>query len=261
MGPEFFTENPPSVYPHDYAKLQKRAKNEGLFRKLNSIYGEIPHVQCSSCADICCRESPDVYLIEYLNMRRHIKAEIGDPEFEAQVVRRSLEWCLIRFVKEKSLCPFVMDGKCLIYEARPINCRLWALESDEYYQSKANRAMDALNKQYEFFEKNGITPVHSAQELALKKCADVKIEGDARFSEKETADLDLRVAFLHMNLIPQQAFRSMNFHLHFPGFAALAKIPPESYDAACVQASKEFLNGSKTDTLDSIISKYCGKVP
>lgn len=261
MGPSFFTENPPPVYPHYLAKLQKRAKNEGLFRKLNNIYSEIPQVECSSCADICCRESPDVYLIEYLNIRRHLKATRRDPQYEARIVNRSIEWCFIRFVKDKVFCPFLDEGKCSIYEVRPINCRMWALENDDYYNNKAVRAEKALRKQYAFLHKNGVAPIHRVEDLILRKCADVKIEEDKRFSEEEIAALDLKIAFLHLNLIPHESFKSMNFHLHFPGFVTLGKIAPDKCDGICVQSSKEYIKDSKSEMLDSIISEYHGEVP
>ena len=261
MGPAFFENEAPPVFLYDTYRLQRKAKNEKLFRKLDAVYRRVPAVQCGPCGDVCCRESPDAYLLEYLYIWRHIRYTLADPELEKEILRRALEWTFLRCVKPDVYCPFLVDKKCVIYDVRPLNCRLWALEDEQYYAKKAARAGEQVEKQAEFFRKNGIEPAGAPARGVLPRCNNITVEGDRRYTEDEIVSMDLDVAFLHLTLIPHEAFRSMNFHLHIPGHISTKKAEIQKFDALNLEIAREYSRTGASGTLQRFAASFEGCLP
>lgn len=261
MGPDFFLKKPPLVYGYDTYRLQKKAKNQGLFRKLDAVYREAPGVTCGPCGDVCCRESPDMYLLEFLRIWRHLKLERKDEALEERIVRRAVRWAFLHYFSDDIYCPFLAGGRCEIYEMRPLNCRLWALEDDDYYTEKAARARAAIEKQFAFFSDKGISPPLPAERLVLTKCNNITVDGGRVFSGEEIMALDLQVAFLHLSLIPHEAFRSLNFHLHFPGHIIMREVAAADYDNLQIDIAREMNSGDSSKTLEQLIESFGGNLP
>ncbi len=262
MGRDFLLKTPPAVFDYDTAKLGKRARTEGRFTQLNRIYSQIPSVTCDGCGTTCCREAPDIYILEYLNIWRHIRLELRDPALEALIVARSLQW---QFARETSgeivYCPFLIDGRCSIYPVRSLSCRLWALEDQACYDSKAARALEFLEKKKQYFLTHGVTLPDNPAGRHLPKCDRIAVDGNRIYTEDEIVALDLEIAFLHLNLIPQPAFRSANFQIHFPGHFILKKISIDDIDPLSVLIARELIDSGASTALDSLISSFAGTLP
>jgi len=261
MGPDFFNGTHPPVFQYDSYSLQRKAKNQKLFDRLSKIYRQIPSVKCGPCGDICCRESPDVYLLEYLYLWRYIRYELKDTVLEANIVRRSMDWAFLRYFKPGVFCPFLVEKKCVVYDARPLNCRLWALEKQDYYEKKAERARRQLNRQSEFYRQNDIDPAGITSQSVLPKCKNISVDENRSYSEEEIVDMDLKVAFLHLTLIPHGAFRSLNFHLHFPGHVAMKMVDPAVFDSYCLKSAREFIDRRESATVQEMAASCKGKLP
>ena len=93
LGSDYLLKSPPKLIEYDTAHLQRRAKNEGLFRKLQKFYEPVPEVTCGACGNVCCSASPDFYLLEYLNAWRFVRYELKDAAHEAEIVARSVRFC------------------------------------------------------------------------------------------------------------------------------------------------------------------------
>jgi Fe-S-cluster containining protein len=262
LGQDYFTRTPPPVIEYDTEKLARRARNDNLFRQLLKIYGRLPEVTCGDCGHVCCSDSPDMYLIEYLHVWRHIRYEMQDPDAEARILGRALQWAFLKFVAEDIFCPFLEEGRCAIYPVRPLNCRVWALEDEAYYLAKAERARESVKKQQEYFERHGVRLLKPLKEFILPRCRNIRIHGrDAHLTEEEIREIDIETAFLHKALVRPEEFRSINFHLHFPGIVALKRIPAGEFDEARIAIALEYQAGGASARLDALAQKYGGRLP
>lgn len=260
LGPDFFLKKPPLIIAYDTKRLARRAKNEKLFAKLLKLYAPIPEVECGDCGHVCCRESPDFYLLEYLHAWRHIRHELAEPQLEARVLARALRWAFLSFIAPDVFCPFLDNGRCVIYPVRPFNCRVWALEEPEYYAAKAERAAAHVQRQEEFFQKHGVQLLKPMKEFILTRCENITIHGP-RMSEAGILAMDADIAFLHRPLIRPEEFRALNFHLHFPGHVALKRVDPLQFDQTRIRIALERQNNGTETELQRIIDSYEGLLP
>ena len=94
------------------------ANENRLFDKLNNIYKSLPSGDCSGCGN-CCMESVGTNLIEFI-----------------------LEYI------DKKPCPFKdKDNRCMIYEVRPLNCRLFGHWKKEDYNKNLSNVTQR-NREY-----------------------------------------------------------------------------------------------------------------
>jgi Fe-S-cluster containining protein len=262
LGQAYFMGEPPLLITYDTAKWARRAKNEKLFKKLLKLYESLPAVTCGDCGHVCCSDSPDFYVLEYLHAWRHIRYELKNPDLEAGILHRALRWAFLKFVAEDVQCPFLSQGKCMIYDVRPLNCRAWALEDDAYYQAKAERARESVKKQQAYFEDNGVKLLKPLEEFILPRCREIQIHGHgAHLSEEQIREIDVEAAFLHKTLLTPEEFRSTNFHLHFPGHVALKKVDPADFDRTRLDIALEYQDNGSEKQLESILEQYGGQLP
>jgi uncharacterized protein len=261
LGPDYVLKEPPLLIDYDTAHLQRRAKNEGLFRRLLKLYEPVPEVTCGDCGNVCCSASPDFYLLEYLHAWRYIRYELKDAALEAEIVARSVRWAFQTFFREDVHCPFLFDKRCVIYDARPFNCRVWALEDDAYYEKKASRAADNAVRQEEFFAANGLRPLKPLKDFILPKCREIKIHGGGPLTEKFIGDIDNEVALLHRTILRPEQFHAMNFLVHFPGHIIMKQLDPLKYDETKAAVAKELQDGGTENYLKVIISFFEGILP
>lgn len=88
---------------------------EDKLKQLNIIYGRIPSLKCIPNCHECC--GPNFWLpIEAINIRKYLE-EHGIKE---------------RFTKSlEEKCPYIENGKCIIYPVRPLVCRLFGVVKNE----------------------------------------------------------------------------------------------------------------------------------
>lgn len=105
------------------------SKENELFNKLNKVYNSLPSGNCSGCGN-CCMESVGINLIEFINIFEYLK---GNNELRKKCLSKVLDYYFLEYVK-KSPCPFKDENnRCLIYEVRPLNCRLFGHWKKEDY--------------------------------------------------------------------------------------------------------------------------------
>ncbi|MEG1311320.1 MAG: YkgJ family cysteine cluster protein [Romboutsia sp.] len=107
----------------DYSKENK------LIEKLNKVYKSLPSGNCSGCGN-CCMESVGINLIEFINVFEYLK---NNEELRKKCLSRVIDYYFLEYIK-KNPCPFKdKNNRCLIYEVRPLNCRLFGHWKKEDY--------------------------------------------------------------------------------------------------------------------------------
>lgn len=118
-----------SIKKIDILNCINYSKENELFDKLNEVYNSLPSGNCSGCGN-CCMESVGINLIEFINIFEYLK---GNDELRKKCLSKVLDYYFFEYIK-KSPCPFKDENnKCLIYEVRPLNCRLFGHWKKEDY--------------------------------------------------------------------------------------------------------------------------------
>ena len=105
------------------------ANENRLFDKLNNIYKSLPSGDCSGCGN-CCMESVGTNLIEFINIYNYLE---NKPELKKMCLDKIIDYYFLEYIDKKP-CPFKdKDNRCMIYEVRPLNCRLFGHWKKEDY--------------------------------------------------------------------------------------------------------------------------------
>lgn len=181
-------------------------KNE-LFDKLNDIYKSLPSGYCTGCGK-CCMESVGINLVEFLNIYKYL---MNKENLRKQSLSRILDYYFLEYT-EKRCCPFRDENnRCLIYEVRPLNCRLFGHWKKYDYNNNLNNVTNR-NIEYKEFMKNeyGFDISDEVVNFKIKYCEDFKPENDyldkstrlsfsdnimsldSRFFANEIIDIDFR---------------------------------------------------------------------
>ena len=132
-----------SINNTEIIKSINYAEKNQLFEKLNNIYDTLPKGKCTGCGK-CCMESVGINLIEFLNIYNYLQDK---EELRKKSIGRIMDYYFMEFMEKKS-CPFKDENNmCLIYEVRPLNCRLFGHWKKEDY-NKNLKDITEKNQQY-----------------------------------------------------------------------------------------------------------------
>lgn len=113
----------------------KYANENKLFDKLNSVYRTLPSGDCSGCGK-CCMESVGTNLIEFINIFNYLESR---HELKKKCLNKVIDYYFLEYI-EKKPCPFKdHNNRCMIYEVRPLNCRLFGhWKKNDYNKNLTN---------------------------------------------------------------------------------------------------------------------------
>ena len=132
-----------SINNTEIIKSINYAEKNQLFEKLNNIYDTLPKGKCTGCGN-CCMESVGINLIEFLNIYNYLQDK---DELRKKSIGRIMDYYFMEFMEKKS-CPFKDENNmCLIYEVKPLNCRLLKNKKKEDY-NKNLKDITEKNQQY-----------------------------------------------------------------------------------------------------------------
>lgn len=132
-----------SLKKSDIEKSIKFAKEKKLIEELNKVYKSIPNGNCTGCGN-CCMESVGINLIEFINIYHYLSL---DEKLRKKCLSNVIDYYFLEYVK-KSPCPFKDENnRCLIYEVRPLNCRIYGHWTKEDYNSNLENVSNR-NKEY-----------------------------------------------------------------------------------------------------------------
>ncbi|SCH97827.1 YkgJ family cysteine cluster protein [Romboutsia sp. 1001713B170207_170306_H8] len=164
-----------SIKKVDIFKCIDFANENKLFDKLNNIYSSLPSGDCTGCGK-CCMESVGINLTEFLNIYNYLK----DKEIlRKNSLDRIIEYYFLEY-SNKRCCTFRDENnRCLIYEVRPLNCRLFGhWKKDDYNKNLDN--VTKRNQEYRDFMKSehGFDISDEVVNFKIKYCEDFKPDKD-----------------------------------------------------------------------------------
>lgn len=131
----------------------ERAKAEGIFEALEALYSVVPPSRCRRQA-FCCRESPRIYFIEFLNL---YGALMERPRQEQVIIQeRCIRYALLDLSDPDMNCPLLEGNRCLLYSYRGLRCRLWGHESRKHYEKQIASAKKNMASFSRFLDRHGL---------------------------------------------------------------------------------------------------------
>lgn len=119
------------------------ANENKLFDRLNEVYRSLPSGYCSGCGN-CCMESVGINLIEFINIYNYLEDK---PELKTKCLDKIIDYYFLEYI-EKKPCPFKDEyNRCMIYEVRPLNCRLFGHWRKEDYNKNLSNVTQR-NREY-----------------------------------------------------------------------------------------------------------------
>lgn len=164
-------------------KSIRHGEDKEFFKELNKIYDGIESGNCKGCTN-CCMESVNTFYIEFLNIYRYLKHR-GD--LFKKLVPKVIEYYFLELV-EKSHCPFLEeDGKCSIYEVRPLTCRLFGHANKKEHEENYKRVLKENKESNRYFKKNyGLEIPKDIVEYKIEYCNEFKVDKRVEKYEKQS---------------------------------------------------------------------------
>lgn len=123
-----------SIKKNDVLNCIDYANKNKLFNKLNQIYKDLPNGDCKGCGN-CCMESVGTNLVEFINIYNYLEDK---KELKSKCLDKVIDYYFLEYIDKKP-CPFKDEyNRCMIYEVRPLNCRLFGHWKKEDYNKNLN---------------------------------------------------------------------------------------------------------------------------
>ena len=114
-------------------KAAETAAASAYLVDLNKMYADLPQGTCVGCA-ACCSESVNVSFLEFSNIIINGISKLDETAKE-QLRKNVFSYYLLEWVKPQK-CPFLnREKKCLIYDTRPLPCRLFGFTTEKDYEA------------------------------------------------------------------------------------------------------------------------------
>ena len=112
-----------------------RAVDELLESFLQRSASEGVPAGCKKGCSWCCYQEVFAVTHELIHIHEHL-VQAGNAEKEGQILERSREKATLtdrkpqeEQLKVRAACPFLEEGSCMVYEARPMACRIYLSSS------------------------------------------------------------------------------------------------------------------------------------
>jgi len=234
----------------DLERDLRRARRRGLFESLARIYAAFPETTCEGCAR-CCFESPGVFCVEYLQLVEQLgRTARGRRE---ELIRRALGELMFSWVEASRECVFLESSRCVLYEQRPLACRLFGVTRGADREEAEVEARMAAREEARRLGRLGIKVPEEVVARSLASCDRVR----DREGRRVRVDGDLmaaKVARLDEALLPREVvveefcFRSLPERL---GAAGLGR---ETVEVLRVQLLRRAQRGERiADLVEQVV--------
>lgn len=164
-----------SIKKNDILRCIDYSKQNKLFYKLDNIYKSLPSGDCKGCGN-CCMESVGINLIEFINIYNYLQEK---DELRKKCLSKVIDYYFLEYI-EKRPCPFKDENnRCLIYEVRPLNCRLFGhWKKGDYNSNLSNITQRNIDYKELIKSKYGFEINEEVVNYKIKYCEDFVPEND-----------------------------------------------------------------------------------
>lgn len=220
------------------------AEQEGLFSKLETLYATIPAGHCAGCTQ-CCAESVNAFYIEFLAIWNRLNK---DRELKARLIPRIIRHYMLEMVESAS-CPFLDDdGRCAVYDERPLVCRQFGHWSRKDFNRNIEAVLKSNRKAAQYYRKNfGMDIPEIVVTRTLQYCEDFSVErktGPIKRGEQTDAVFMLDVPFLQKNLLDENLLGTP-----LVSWFVYTLYPSQEAGAIRLKVMKEYLENGASETL------------
>ncbi|MCG8542232.1 MAG: YkgJ family cysteine cluster protein [Clostridia bacterium] len=231
-------------------KSIEHANENKFFSKLNKIYNGIDRGECQGCTS-CCMESVDTFYIEFLNIYKYLK---GNYDYYKQLMPRVVKYYFFELVT-KNKCPFLdRDGKCRIYEVRPLTCRLFGHLNKEEYEENYKSVLKENRRSNSYFKKN--YEINIPKEIVnykIEYCNEFKVSRKVKRYDRQSMIDNIFIiesSFFMNELISEEFLRT-----GLVSWFTYIYFDMEEAGSHRLKIMREYLKGAKSPSLENIMDR------
>lgn len=226
----------------------KNGERQDFFNNLNRIYSTIPRGVCQGCTK-CCMESVNTFYIEFLNIYRNI----SNTEIYKELKPSIFKYYFLEMV-EKLPCPFLKDdGKCHIYEYRPLSCRLFGYWTEREYEENYKRVFQQNKKNYKYYRNTyGILIPQETIDYKIDYCK--AFEADRRIYKGERQSMVDNIFTMESNFFMKGLITEDFLDTSLVAWFIYTHYDMEEAGELRVKIMKEYIDKGESETLNKIIN-------
>lgn len=223
-------------------------------RRLDYIYNEIPANNCQRCAK-CCFNGPQVHFIEFLNIVRVIN-ELPLEKKNA-ITKKVINYELLNLVTLDQECPFLFEKECAIYEARPLQCRIFALYPEEAYKANTVRSQESNQKVMQYYcQTHSIKLPEEVLSYDVEQCGN-NLDPEGKpiiINDFERMSLVNRIREVEASVIPYE-LEADEAYTSFSRLFLQLYFEEKDFEEFKLEATKEFLKKGKSQAVEDIVEE------
>ena len=225
------------------------AEKEGLFDALGMLYGTMKTGKCAGCTR-CCAESVNAFFIEFLAIWNHMKK---DEALKARLMPRILRYYMLEMV-ERSSCPFLDDdGRCAVYDERPLVCRQFGHWSRKDFARNIEAVLKSNREAADYYrDAYGMNLPETVVNRALDYCEDFDVPyktGPMKRGEQADTVFMLDTVFLRKDMLSEELLGTP-----LVTWFIYTLYSPEEAGALRLKVMGEYLEKGVSETLDELIA-------
>ncbi len=229
-----------------------QAGEERLFDKLQAVYDQVPETECEKCA-VCCTVPQPAYIVEYLNMFRHINKQM--PELWPEFIGNAVRYYFLELVDVKQRCPFLgSDNNCRVYEARPFTCRIYGLLGTDTDKEAMRRNMQKLAEKYK--QEHDLELPAEIVNYELPRCEKVRVSNQKGKKPQELVQLlAADIGQLESFFVPPDVVDSQYTFVPYVNHLIMSVVS-EGARYRRPRVMKEFLETGRSELLEGYVEKF-----
>lgn len=227
------------------------AEKEGLFDALGTLYSTLKSGRCAGCTQ-CCAESVNAFYIEFLAIWKRMQQ---DEVLTARLMPRILRYYMLEMV-ERSSCPFLDDdGRCAVYDQRPLVCRQFGHWSRKDFARNIEAVLKANREAADYYRDTyGMILPETVVSRALEYCEDFEVAhktGPMKRGEQADTVFMLDTVFLRKGMLREELLGTP-----LVTWFIYTLYSPEEAGVLRLKVMGEYLEKGASETLDELIAKF-----
>lgn len=226
----------------------KHADEKNFFVKLNKLYNDIPTGTCQGCTN-CCMESVNTFYIEFLNIYKYLKQ---NGNLYQELLPKIIRYYFLELV-EKIHCPFLQqNGKCSIYEVRPLTCRLFGHTSKREHEENYKNVLKGNKESSNYFKKKyGLEIPKEIVNYKIEYCQQFRV--DKKVKRHARQSLIDNIFIIESNFFMNGMITEEFLGNGLVSWFAYSYFDSEKASKYRLEIMKEYMNYGRSPKLDEII--------